>query len=314
MHILITGASGFIGGRVAQHLASAGHRLTLLGRGRAPLLPAGEGHRSLVVGPLETASELAEHCRGIDCVVHVAGRAHIMKRNEPGAAAQFRAANVDGVMRLCEAMEEAGIKRLVMLSSIAARLLQNEYGRSKRTGEEAALGFAKDSRIVIALRPPLVYGSQAPGNLATLLGLIERGLPLPFASLRRPRSLCSVDNLAEAIRLAVEAHSPKSGVYEIADDGTVVLPEMIQALAAGLGRRPRLFPVPAGLLEAPVNLLFPAIGRGLFGAPVLDNRPLKEMLQWSPSVRTLDGLRAVGAARRTSASATIAASAAKPPG
>ncbi|UYO48380.1 NAD-dependent epimerase/dehydratase family protein [Rhodopseudomonas palustris] len=299
MRILITGASGFIGSRVAGRLAAGGHLLTLLGGTRKPPVPPGGPHETHAIGGLERAATLPALLDGVEAVVHIAGRAHVFRETSASPAAAFHTANADALARLCDAMGQAGVARLVLVSSIAAKLQENDYGRSKAAGEAAAMAFASTGRTAVALRPPLVYGAGAPGNLTRLLTLIKAGIPLPFARVTNRRSLCAVENLVDAIATIVESERCGTGVFEVCDDTVVGLPYIVRALAEGLGRRAMLVPMPQALLSGTVRLVSRSMAEGLFGDLVLDNRPLRETFGIAPALATYDGLVAVGAAARS---------------
>ena len=133
MRILVTGASGFLGRHLAGRLARDGHELVLQGNTNIPRAEA--PHRGVRTGPLESFSDWGSLLDGVDIVVNLAGRAHVMKETAADAERAFNAANAEAVARLVEAMQARGIGSLVHVSSIAAKLTINPYGRSKLAGE-----------------------------------------------------------------------------------------------------------------------------------------------------------------------------------
>ena len=210
MRILVTGASGFIGGHLCSALGSAGH---------------------------ERASSVAD----CDAVVHLANIAHT------GAGSrELHRINVQGTLAQAQSARRAGARRFVYLSSLKARSPADAYGRAKRLAEEGLLGLAGLDPVI--LRPPLVYGPRVRANFLALMRAIDRGWWLPLASVRNRRSLLYVGNLVDAIVKCVDA--PVGGrAYELSDGAPVSTPELCREIGSALGRPARLFPFPAALLR-----------------------------------------------------------------
>ena len=197
--IVVTGASGFIGRALVAHLQQQG----------ADVVPISRSARGSAVGDYaDFAPALLE---GADAVVHLAARAHV-----GGSEADFDS-NVGGAKGVARACLQAGVSRLVYLSSIgvhgnrtASRPFTEEdapapaepYARSKLRAEQVVRETLIGSGCAWTMvRPPLVYGPDAPGNFARLVQAVARGWPLPFASVRNHRSLVGVVNLCDMILL-----------------------------------------------------------------------------------------------------------------
>jgi UDP-glucose 4-epimerase len=215
----------------------------------------------------------------------------------------YRVLNTEATVGLARAAERAGVKRFVFLSSIRAQsgpvaekvLTEalpaqptDPYGRSKLAAEE---GLATLSIDWVALRPVLVYGPGVKGNMAALLRVAQLPAPLPLGGLSARRSLLSVDNLAAAVDTVLRAPGRLRRPLIVADEQALTVAEMVAALRAGLGRRPGLVPVPAGLLGWAAR----AAGRAeafkrLAGALVASPAALLS-LGWRPPVATPEGLR-----------------------
>src|SRR5258708_33364894 len=99
------------------------------------------------------------------------------------------------------------------------------------------------------LRPPLVYGRGAPGNLPRLEALVATGVPLPFGAIRNRRSFMFVDNLVDALLAVLRYAGSIRAAYVMSDGSDFATPELVRALAAGSGRRARLVSVPVPLLR-----------------------------------------------------------------
>ncbi|MCT7377268.1 NAD-dependent epimerase/dehydratase family protein [Chelativorans salis] len=283
--VLVTGASGFIGRHLAPLLAARGHDVAEAGR-----RPRAGARRFFAVGEINAATDWQAALAGVDAVVHLAGVAH----REDACEAEYFAINEAGTGRLVEACAAAGVHAVVFVSSIAAREGANAYGLSKRAGEAHVQRFAAmDGKTGIALRPPLAYGHDAPGNWQRLQRLAATGVPLPFGLVSNHRSLCSVGNLCDAIAVAAEAGllGIGSGVYEVADREQVSLCEMLTLLRAGMGRPRRLLPVPPGLLRLAAR----ASGRRKLAAALLDDLTLDpsdfmRTFEWNPPETAQDAI------------------------
>jgi len=292
--ILVTGASGFIGRHLVRVLQERGHEITEAGRRQR-----GTKRRFVMISDIGPATDWSSALIDIDAVVHLAGLAH----REDAREAEFFAVNDEGTRALAAACEAAGIQVLVALSSIAARETEqnpqnaNAYGRSKLASEAHVRRFAERGGIGIALRPPLVYGPDAPGNWQKLQHLAAKRLPLPFGAVRNRRSMCSVGNLCDALVTALEAglNGVGGGTYEIADREVVSLSQILCWLREGMERPAWLLPVPHGLLDAVARLS----GRQKLKAALLDDLTLDpsafiRVFAWSPPETAEEAIRHSG--------------------
>lgn len=304
MKVLVTGVSGFVGAPLAAHLAAAGHQVT--GAARRP------GATEVAAPELGPEADWRSALAGAEAVVHCAARAHVMDDRAADPLAVFRRVNRDGTLRLAEQAAAAGIRRFVFLSSIKvngeattqrpfraedAPAPLDPYGIAKAEAEDGLRRLAARTGLELAIiRPPLVHGPGAKGNLATLLGVLHRGLPLPLASVDNRRSLIGVHNLAELARLCLE-HPAAAGQTWLAADGPAIsTPDLIRALAAAIGRPARLLPCPPALLRLLARLGGrQAMVERLLGSLVVDDSPARTRLGWVPPVPFPEGLRRMAA-------------------
>jgi len=292
--ILVTGATGFVGRHLTPVLLERGHELTEAGR-----RPSGAAGRFALVNDIGPETDWREALMDVDAIIHLAGLAH----REDAEEAQFFAINDLGTRRLVEASEAAGAQAFVAISSIAAREAEraaenaSAYGRSKLAGETHVRRFAQAGKVGVILRPPLVYGHDAPGNWGKLQRLAASRLPLPFGAVANRRSLCSVGNLCHAIVVATEAalKGTGSGTYEIADRDMVSLTEILTWLRAGMGKPSGLAPVPAGLLRLAGRLSGKRkLVAALLDDLTLDPSPFMRVFAWSPPEEAEEAIKRSG--------------------
>jgi nucleoside-diphosphate-sugar epimerase len=242
--LAITGATGFVGSAVLDAALAAGHRVWALAR-REP--PARKGV-AWVRGDLSDQAALAALCQGAEAVIHVAG---LTRAAEPAA---FEAANVTGTAHVLAAMQEAGVRRLVLVSSLAAREPQlSAYGASKARAEalvEAAGAAGWLDWMIV--RPPAVYGPRDRDMLELFRAAKWGFVPLP------PGGATSIIHAADLAALLVQLACVQAGestgrIYEPDDgrEGGWSHKQLAAAIGRAVGRRRVLAPrLPAGVLRA----------------------------------------------------------------
>ncbi|MGZ5132290.1 MAG: NAD-dependent dehydratase, partial [Caldimonas sp.] len=131
----------------------------------------------------------------------------------------------------------------------------------------------------------LVYGPEAPGNFATLLRAVYRGLPLPFGALSNRRSFVAIDNLVDLIALVLRHEAAPGKTLLVSDGEDLSTTELLRRTAHALGRRSRLVPVPASWLRGAASLLGRReLGQRLCGSLQIDISATREALGWEPPV------------------------------
>jgi nucleoside-diphosphate-sugar epimerase len=314
--LLLTGATGFVGRALLQRLCAEGRAVRVLRRSENPS-PAltGVSVDVLTVGDLEAATLDPHLFHNVDAVIHLAARVHQMSEDAKVAEAMHFRANAVTTERLAEAASRFGVRRFVYMSSIKVNGERtigepysaastpspvDAYGRSKWAAEQSLVKLAADSNMSVAIiRPCLVVGPGAKGNLAVLARLLSAGIPLPLRAVLNRRSMVSLDNLVDLTIHAIDEDYSGLRLGLAADDVPVSTPEMVQALAAGLGRSARLLSVPASLLRqlGRWSGRMEQVGRVLDDL-VVDNESAKASFNWRPRQTTADALRAMGIAYR----------------
>ncbi len=242
----VTGATGFLGGRLVAALLASGWDVRILAR-RDPTCPAWSGHAIEVVpGDLDDPAALQRLCAGATLVVHAAGLIKAM-----GAAA-FLAVNRDGTGRLVDACAgTAPGAQVIVISSLAARAPHlSAYAASKRAGEIEAVRHLPPGRRLTTLRPPAIYG---PGDRESLAIFRAARLPItPVAGRPEGRiAVIHVDDVVAAIVALAERDDDDTCHYALADPNPsgYAMTEIMAAAAAAQGLEPRFVQVPPAVVR-----------------------------------------------------------------
>lgn len=291
--VTVTGSGGFIGRHLLPALQCDGWQLRAASRG--PLVP---GAAPAELQPQTPSAALVEALAGSDALVHLAGLAH--DRAGGADARALERINADWTLRLFEACRSAGVSRMIWLSSIkvlgdvaaeplpedAPHAPADDYARSKAAGERRLLAAHDGATALTIVRPPLVYGPGVAGNLRLLLRGLDSGVPLPLGRAVARRSLLGVTSLVEALlHLLRRPSEGEARILHLADDDDLRVVDLLESLAAGLGRSPRLLAVPPAAVRAGAWLLGRSgVYERLFEPLRVDQRNSRAWLGWSPSV------------------------------
>jgi nucleoside-diphosphate-sugar epimerase len=299
--VLVTGASGFIGRALIAALARQQRPVTAAAR-RVFDVPTGV---DLLVGDTGAQEALAQ----CDCVVHLAGRAH-----RGGRFADFEP-DIALAARWARMSADAGVRRFVQVGSIGvlgtrshgAALTEDAppeprepYAIAKLAAELAVQRELRPGATEwVVVRPPMVYGPNAPGNFARLVRAVARGWPLPFASVSNRRHLVAIDNLVDALLRCLDDEAAARQTFLIADDEPVSTPELVSLIAQGLRVPPRLVKFPPALLD----LAAKAAGRARMADSLLhdllvDTAKARRLLGWRPAVSPREAIVQAAAASR----------------
>lgn len=298
MNILITGATGFVGNTLVEYLVSnSTHKVAVVTRRKATNFPTG-------VDILEIDSIDENVCWGkylddVQCIIHMAARAHVVNDSAIDPLSEFRQINVDGTINLAHQAAKAGIKRFIFISSIGVNgsLTLSEpfsdksptnphspYSVSKLEAENALWDISKETDMeIVVIRPPLVYGPNAPGNFGSLTNLVQKLPFLPFGLTDNKRDFISVKNLADLLMVCAN-HPNAAGHTFLASDGeTVSIKAFTNAIAKGLNKSLIQLPVPTSLMRLAASLIGKsAMAEQLLGNLQVDSSNAQDVLDWTP--------------------------------
>lgn len=308
MKVLVTGANGFVGQELCRRFLQDGrHEVVAAVRNKSKSIV---GITQCVVGDIHPQTSWAPATSGVDAVVHLAGRAHVMRdtRNDPLLA--YRSVNTEGTINLARQAALAGVKRFIFLSSIKvcgegqskpdegaytekqSPTPSDPYAISKWEAEKGLKVVAETMGLeVVILRPPLVYGPGVGANFLRLMQLVDRGWPLPLGGVNNCRDLIYLGNLVDAIATCTTHLAASNRTFLLADGDGVSTPELIRRVATALDRPARLLRLPEKWLRIAGVLTGkgPAVDR-LLGSLMVDSGAILRDLGWSPPHSMQEGL------------------------
>lgn len=303
--ILVTGASGFIGGALCSQMLSRG--LNVRGITRS-LRNFPTGVECMSVGEIDDTTDWKEALVGCSVVIHLAARAHVMAETAEDPLAEFRRINMKGTLNLAKQAARHGVRRFIFISSIGVNgaetftrpffaedvaVPHSPYAISKHEAELALKELAvKTGLEVVIIRPPLVYGPGAPGNFAAMMHWLRRGVPLPLGAIYNQRSLVALDNLVDLIITCLIHPAAANQTFLVSDGEDVSTTELLCRMGQAMNCPARLMPVPAGLLKRAAALIGKRdMAQRLCGSLQLDIQKTRQLLGWEPPFSLAQGLK-----------------------
>ena len=306
--ILVTGASGFIGYNICKSLSKSG--IQVCGVVRSINSFSLKNIKYKIIDSIDNKTNWKDILVDVDKIIHCAGVVHKMNNNK--SLETYRPTNLDGTKRLAEQAIEAGIKRLVFLSSVKVNgestyqinmkqkfsyedkpNPQDLYAKSKLGAEKSLWEISSRTGLeVVVVRLPLVYGNGVKGNLERLIKLVKSRIPLPLSLVKNQRSMIGIDNLVDLLIRCID-HPEASGKTFLASDGEdLSTPELIKLIASSMRKKANLFPFPISMLKFLASVLGKReeINR-LVGSLRVDNSYTKEILNWVPPISVEEGIR-----------------------
>lgn len=303
--VYLTGASGFVGRGVLSRLCHGLFTCTIAVRSPLQNLPVAV--RVEAIESLASEFDLRAGLKNQDVVVHCAGRAHVVGEQFADSLSKFRNVNVSGTLALAKQAAEVGVRRFVFISSIGVNGNQSyqpftvedaprpvePYAISKCEAEVELRKLSVETGMeVVIIRPPLVYGPNAPGNFGRLIRILSKRVPLPLGAIHNQRSLVALDNLADLIVTCIDHASAANHTFLVSDGEDISTTELLLRMGKALGKPVRLLPVPSRLLEVSAALLGKqALSQRLIGSLQVDISKTRELLGWTPPVSVDEALR-----------------------
>ncbi|CAE6880928.1 Male sterility protein [Vibrio sp. B1REV9] len=287
MKILLTGATGFVG-----------QRLALIHSDCRCVVRKGEDYEfedKFIVDSIDANTNWVQCFYDVNAIVHLAGIAHKIGTSSK----DYINVNTEGTLRLASEAAKFGVKRFVFVSSIGVNGVttqlerfapdstfnpHNDYAQSKYEAELGLKKIAEETGLeVVIVRPTLVYGPNAPGNFGMITKLVNKLPVLPFGLANNRRDFIAVQNLADLL-VTCATHPDATGHTFLASDGeTVSIKEFTNAIADGLDKNVIQLPVPVSLMRLVGKLTGKsAMIEQLYGNLEVDSSNIKEVLGWTP--------------------------------
>jgi nucleoside-diphosphate-sugar epimerase len=305
--VLVTGGDGFVGRALADRLLKDGYVVRV---GSRRNLVSDVKRFEYVRSPdFGSSAGYQEMLADTSVVVHCAGRAHLLADTALNPLEEFRSVNVNGTIRLARQAADQGVRRFVFLSSVGVNGLythsgqkfsesdppnpHNAYAQSKLEAEQSLATLSVQTGMeVVVIRPPLVYGFNAPGNFGALSKLVFKGWPLPLGAISNNlRSLVALDNLVDFIVVCIQSPRAANETFLVSDGDDLSTTELVRGIADAAGISLKLWPIPPWLLLVIGGIL----GKGeevrrLCGSLQLDTSKAHLLLNWSPPLSVREGL------------------------
>ena len=305
--VLITGASGFIGGSLAQYLS---HFYSVRALVRRIHLSSTSSLEYISGFDLSRETDLRDVFSGVEVVVHCAARVHVMNETALDPLEEFRQINVRGTINLATQAARAGAKRFIYLSSVKVNgestILgkpftpddipnpSDAYGISKFEAESALRDLAvKTGMEIVIIRPTLVYGHGVRANFAALIRLVKLGIPLPFGLVNQNRrSFVALENLLSFIKECISNPKAANQIFLISDGYDLLTTSLLKEIAHASNKSITLIPIPLFLLRLFLKIIGKySVAERLFGSLQVDISKCYDLLGWTPPVKVRQGLQ-----------------------
>jgi len=287
LKILVSGSEGFVGSHLIDIIEkeSNSHEFIATSRSKAQ-------SEDLYFDILDSCN-ITEKVQGVDVIIHLAAIAHTNIVSDEDIVNT----NFNATVELANQAGACGISRFIFLSTINVNIDSDDFNAFTYAKKKAERELWKISKMhgfeLVIIRTPLVYGPGVKANFKSLLNIVSKGIPLPFACINKNRrSMISVYNLVDFILKTIDHPNAANEVLQISDDHDLSTAGMINKLNLAFGYRGRMLYVPIILFQLFGKMLNKnaAIDR-LIGSLYVDIEKSKKLLSWSPLISVDEGFK-----------------------
>lgn len=304
MKLLVTGANGFVGNHLCRALSKRDVSVLAISRS----IPNHEYNNITYSNKsLTESADWAESLKGIDVVIHLAGRAHVMQEESQDSYSAYAKINIDVTKNLAKQAAMQGVKRFIFLSSIKVNgestqinpftendlpAPEDDYGKTKYEAEIALKEIARSTGIeIVIVRPPLVYGPGVKANFQKLITLCKLSVPLPLGAVKNKRSLIYVGNLVSFIQTCITSTNAANQTFLISDGQDISTTVLIKFIKQALKKKDLLIPIPQSLLTIILLLIGKqSFSDRLFGNLQANISKADKLLNWKPKYSVQEGI------------------------
>ncbi len=245
----ITGATGYLGRHLVSHFLSQGYHVKGLTRKSLP-----DEDVTWVVGDIRETTTLLAFVQGCDFIIHTAAYVHRTPQSAEEIADCF-AINRDATIALIDLCCQQPVAPFFLFVSTVAAIGDptSHYGISKRAAEDHLHTLIGQNKLKgCTVRPCMIYGTDAPGNLQRIVKLAKIGFAPIFANGENRKSMLFIEHAVKAIDLCVAHSTVVNGEYLTLTDGkALTMREIVTTLCAALPNKPRVINIPL----APINYM-----------------------------------------------------------
>ena len=300
--ILITGGNGFVGQNLITFLKSDYNLCTTVKPNRNSCAKI-QTHKMNI----DANSDWSNILVSVDCVIHAAAAVHLKDKNRKKSTSKIFEVNTEGTLKLAKQAAETGVKRFIFISTIGVIGNANEtpftesdpprpcgaYAQSKWLAEEGLWKISQKTEMeVVIIRPPMVYGRNAPGNFAKLIKVLNIIRILPFASINNQRTFLHIDNLVSLIHVCTWHHKAANQLFLAGDSEDLSTPAFLKLTASALEKKCVMVRFPESLMRSALALTGQKkLAQRLFDSLRIDTAKAQTFLDWEPAVSIREGIK-----------------------